>query len=280
MQGIRQDHRPLTIFAIPKAFHHNIGIAQTNSIKSWLALRPQPRVILFGDDEGTAETAAALGCEHVPTIARSDHGTPLLSSIFSEAHARVSEGLMLFLNSDILLTSDIMPAISALPEDNFMLTGRRTCMYLRHAIDFADPQWEAALRQLADVHGTLWGPTALDYFVFPRSLFRKVPPFAVGRGWWDHWLYTEAERCGAEIIDATQSVLAIHQNHDFLAGEEAVRNVALFGHPTNSVSIRNANYEFRDGEIVKRKPLRQSRLLRAFFKAYLAPYRAYRRWAS
>ena len=42
-------HRPLTIFAVPRAFQRNIGVAQGNAIQSWRALRPRPRLILPGD---------------------------------------------------------------------------------------------------------------------------------------------------------------------------------------------------------------------------------------
>lgn len=45
----------LTIFAAPKPFYGYIGVIQTNAIQSWLLLRPECEVILFGDEEGMAE---------------------------------------------------------------------------------------------------------------------------------------------------------------------------------------------------------------------------------
>jgi hypothetical protein len=274
---MHEAQRPLTIFAIPKAFSGMADTHQRNALASWLALEPRPRVILIGDDLGTAEVAQEFGVEHVPQVDRNEFGTPLLRSIFELAHQRVSSGLMLFLNFDIILTSDIMAAIALLPQDNFLMTGRRTCMYMRHRLDFSDPGCEPELRRLAKATGQLWGHNALDYFVFPHTLFQRVPNFAIGRGWWDHWLIAEALRQKVQLIDATPSVLVIHQNHDFLGGIEAVRNLALFGQQTNSITIRLAETVVLDGALRHRGPARRWPILEAVLRAYEWPLKAVRR---
>ena len=241
----------LTIFAIPRAFQRNIGVAQRNAIQSWRALRPQPRVILLGDDSGTAEAAREFGCDHIPDIERNEFGTPLLGSMFEKAHRATAGGLMLFVNSDIILTSDLMTAISARPDKAFLMTGRRHHLIVRKEIDFASPDWETILRQRIAARGRVGGKTAMDYFVFPHGLFGRVPPFAIGRGWWDHWLAAEALRRGAVLIDASPQVLAVHQDHNFLATEESIRNLALFGQSDDSVSLDLATYVVRNGRIVR-----------------------------
>ncbi len=58
----------LTIFTVPKPFRGHIKVIQTNAIRSWLLLRPECEVILFGNDEGTAEIACELGRRHIPNI--------------------------------------------------------------------------------------------------------------------------------------------------------------------------------------------------------------------
>ena len=233
---------PVTIFAIPKAFRFNIGVIQRNAIQSWKALLPSPRILLLADDEGTAETAREFGLEHIPHVARSEFGTPLLDSAFALAHEAVREGWMTFLNSDIILTSDFMPAIGRVDFDDFLITGRRSDALVFDPIDFKDPSWEAALKERVSRTGGLSGPTALDYFVFPHHMFPKVPPFAVGKGWWDHWFPAEALRRGATVIDATPAVLAVHQRHDYLATQEARRNQAWLGLPVNTISTEVADY--------------------------------------
>ena len=50
----------LTMFTIPKAFRGDFDIIQKNAIRSWTLLRPECEIILFGNEEGTAEMAGEL----------------------------------------------------------------------------------------------------------------------------------------------------------------------------------------------------------------------------
>ncbi len=84
-----------------------------------------------------------------------------------------------------------------------------------------------------------------DIFVYPRGLFGTVPPFAIGRGYWDNWLIRRSVELEASVIDATGTVVAVHQDHDYrhvsyvhpdspseadvLASAEGQRNLALAG---------------------------------------------------
>ena len=78
-----------------------------------------------------------------------------------------------------------------------------------------------------------------DYFLFPSSLYREIPEFAIGRGNWDSWMVSSASKSGIPVIDATSQVLAGHQNHGYThvggrmkaydSGEEAKQNILLSG---------------------------------------------------
>ncbi|MEY2588608.1 MAG: hypothetical protein QOJ67_592, partial [Acidimicrobiaceae bacterium] len=72
----------LTFLATPKAFEGLFNVIQRNAITSWTLLSPRPEIILFGDDPGTAALCEELGLRHVPDVALSDRGTPLLNDIF------------------------------------------------------------------------------------------------------------------------------------------------------------------------------------------------------
>ncbi len=92
---------------------------------------------------------------------------------------------------------------------------------------------------------------SIDYFVFPRKLYAPLPEMALGRFWWDNWLIWKAHTVGAAVVDATEVVLAIHQNHSYshytggrdamLAGEEARRNCRL-GCETDPTDFDNSLY--------------------------------------
>jgi hypothetical protein len=96
------------------------------------------------------------------------------------------------------------------------MVGRRCDVNITEPWDFSMPEWSERLRSLARKRGKLRPAQWIDYFVFPRGLlYQQVPPFAVGRPGYDNWLLWKVRSMGVPVVDATQVVLAIHQNHDY-----------------------------------------------------------------
>lgn len=205
----------LTIFACPKPFtNHHISIIQRNAIASWVLLRPKPEIILFGDEPGTAEICTEFGLRHVPEIARNEYGTPLLNDIFEKAQRLAAHDVVCYVNADIILMEDFMWAVAEVTKwrKNFLLTGQR------HTVEITEPwvgkaQWERQLQELVAMSGKI--EMAFDYFVFKRGLYQNVPAFALGRGWFDHWLIWRARTNKAPVVDATSVVIVVHQKHDY-----------------------------------------------------------------
>jgi hypothetical protein len=206
----------LTLFAIPKAFTGHIGIIQRNAIKSWTLLRPKCEIILLGDDEGTVDAAEEFGVEHIAEIARNEFGTPLLNDMFESAEHRARYKLLCFVNADIILTSDFLRAVERVSawKDKFLMVGRRRDVAITKPWDFPRPDWEMRLREYVLEHGRLRGEHAVDYFVFPKGLYDHVPPFAIGRPCYDSWLIYKPISKRYPIVDATNEIMATHQNHD------------------------------------------------------------------
>jgi hypothetical protein len=223
----------LTLVTIPKPFRGHIGIIQHNAIASWSLLSPRPEIILFGDDEGTAQTANEFDVRHV-SVARNEHGTPLLDDLFEKAQSLATNDLICYVNADILLMNDFMQAIEqvASQRTRFLMVGQRTDLEMKSPLDFG-PGWEQPLLIRVREEGRLHPPAGSDYFVFPRGLVGRMPRFAVGRPGWDNWMIFHARSRKAIVIDATRVVTAVHQNHDFCkAGEkeaETRRNLELVG---------------------------------------------------
>ena len=206
----------LTLFTTPKAFRGHSRTIQRNALQSWLALRPRPEVIVFGEEEGTAEVTEEFGIRYVPTIKRNAHGAPLLH-IFELAQQIASHDLLCYVNADIMLMSDFATAVEAVRSraQKFLMAGRIWRAYIADAWDFRDPHWETRLRSYVRHHGEQPPPPGnSDYFVFPRGLWTSMPPLAIGRGFWESWLIYEARRLRASVIDASSVVMAVHQNHD------------------------------------------------------------------
>ena len=92
---------------------HN-AVIQRNALKSWTLLDPDVEVILFGDEQGAAETARDLGIRHVPEVERTPEGTKILRSFFDPAQRMARHDVLCYLNCDIVLTSDFLKALSVL----------------------------------------------------------------------------------------------------------------------------------------------------------------------
>lgn len=232
----------LTLFSTPKPFRGHVTTIQTNAIRSWTLLRPKPEIILIGDDEGVAEICAAFKLKHIPDVDSTPHGTPLLNSIFEHAERAASNRLMCYVNADIILMHDFIPAVQAVErqvsKQPFLMIGRKRNVDIPNLLDFTSPDWERELRNVAWSRG-ITGTADTDYLVYRRGLWCRIPPFAIGRYYWTQWLIYNAYKSGAAVVDATACVTAIESAHDYthvpsvasgdiLSSPEVTRNAVHF----------------------------------------------------
>ena len=245
----------LTLFAIPKAFRGHIGVIQLNAIASWTRLGIGSRVVLFGDDEGTADVAREFHLEHVPEVARNEFGTPLISDVFQKARQLARDDVLCYVNSDIILLNEFVPAVDRVRErrNRFLMVGECWNVDVQSLLQFDDPTWQAQLLRRVCEGGVRRGASYIDYFVFSQGLYDELPPFAVGRAGFDNWLLWKARDLGATVVDASRVITAVHQNHDYAhvtggrewsyGGAEAVRNVQLAGGTEHLYLICDASHK-------------------------------------
>jgi hypothetical protein len=267
----------LTIFTIPKGFvDPHVTLIQRNAMASWRALGPEVEVLVMGDDPGVAEAAAEFGATHVGDPAKNEFGTPLLDWAFREAAARGTGDLLCYVNADIILLEDFLTAVKRLPRGAHLTIGQRWDCDIRSALDFAEQG--SSLAGWARENGTLDAGRGSDYFVFPRETDFGLPAFAVGRPGWDNWMMGRTLELGLPLIDATESVTVIHQNHDYghvadrrgtdWEGPEAERNRRLGGWLDQYVhSPANATHLLTPGGL---RTARSSKHLRAKAEAFVA----------
>jgi hypothetical protein len=245
----------LSLLAFPKPFRGHIATIQRNAISSWLRLRPQCEIFLFGNDEGTAEVAKEFGACHISEMARNEYGTPLLSDVFEKGERLANHGLLCYVNCDIILGSDFMRAVEKVSRwtQRFLMVGECWNLDLAESLAFDGPMWEENLKASVRQRGKRRGPFSIDYFVFPRGLYQQLPPFALGRPRFDQWLIWKARHSGAAVVDATPVVTAVHQNHDYshvsgglpphiFPGEEGTRNEKLAGGLWHCYGIEEATH--------------------------------------
>lgn len=251
----------LTLFSIPKPFEGATTAIQRNALASWVSLRNDVQVVLVGDEPGVAEAAEAYHVLHLGSADRTSSGTPRVDSAFAAVDGVAEQPLRCFVNADVVLLADLLPAVRILANrfDRFLLVGRTVELPTLDEGELADP---ARLRARARDEGTVRGAAAMDWFVFTPALFGEMPPFAVGRAGFDNWLVWRARRAGP-VIDGSAAVCAIHQAHAYThleggkeeayGGPEAAENIELAGGRRRVYTLHDADYRLTASGSVRRR---------------------------
>lgn len=242
----------VTFFTMPKAFRGLDNALQRNAIQSWLHLAPRPEVILLGNEEGVAKTAAEFGLRHIPNIARNEFGTPLVDDMFLQVQNQAETDVLCYVDASLVLFDDFMQALEKCrDQNNFLLVGCRLNYDQTEEINFASPQLTKKLASLARSAGIPHEPTVMDYFAFKPGLWDGIPPFAFGKRIWDSWLFLDAAARGCKVVDCSDFITALHQNHDSGQQPEDIekqRNLAFMpGVQSFCPSVHDAPYRL-DGK--------------------------------
>lgn len=252
--------RKLTIFTAPKPFvDPHIDLIQHNAIRSWLQMGNDVETFLMGDEPGIADAAHKLKVKHVPNVERNEQGTPLMSSIFMRANDLSQANLLMFINTDLLLLPETKDLVFGFQKDvpEFILLGQRYDLDVDEKLEFSN-NWPQKLRDDVQKRGRLHPLGGSDYFIFPRGLISEIPDFAVGRAGWDNWMIFHGITRGWQVVDATPSLMVIHQNHDYghLSGDrghqrhpETMKNLELAGGMRKMYSLLDVQYQLINGRI-------------------------------
>ncbi|MGA2819235.1 MAG: hypothetical protein ABSF61_01045 [Anaerolineales bacterium] len=247
----------LTLFAVPKAFVGEFSGIQQNALRSWRALGEDVRILLIGNEQGVADEASRIRATNIPEVKRNEWGTPLVDDVFRIGSERADGEWLAYVNADILLLRDFLHAVHTLQgfRRPSLAVGQRWDLDLGKTIDFSDPRWEADTRAEVESMGRLHPPSGIDYFLFRRGTWKEIPPFALGRTMWDNWLVYSARARGLAVVDATDSVLAVHQNHSYgvrpaaadwvWKGPEAERNLELAGGLDHYFTIEDSTHRLK-----------------------------------
>jgi hypothetical protein len=252
----------ITIFSTPKPFTNpHIAIIQSNAIKSWMHLGREAEALLIGEEEGAAAAAKKEGIRLVRDVTRNPQGTPLVNSIFQKARENTTTPLLAYVNADIILTPDFITIAKMIQgqAQRFLAVGRRWDLNIKQLLEFP-ANWVQQLETLVKDRGTRHPAGGSDYFIFPRDCFNSIPDLAIGRAGWDNWMIYEARRNGWPVVETTPTYMVIHQQHDYshLPGgkphyrhPESDENVRLAGGRHVIYTLGDANYQLKDGRLVK-----------------------------
>ncbi|KAK7488936.1 hypothetical protein BaRGS_00019893, partial [Batillaria attramentaria] len=124
--------------------------------------------------------------------------------------------LYAFANGDILFTESLMDTLKVvlasrhLPLDvkPLLVMGQRT------NVRWVRPEETSFsnLTRISKERGKLTWVNAIDYFVVDRKFpWIDIPDLVIGRVWYDNWLVSYCIQRRFIVIDATKTLLAVHQ---------------------------------------------------------------------
>jgi hypothetical protein len=243
----------ITIFSNPRPFTGPFDIIQQNAIRSWKHIKPEVQIILFEDEEGTTKKIAnELHVDLITDVKTNEFGTPLIDGVFEKIKEYAKFDIVAQVNADIILSNDFVKTINKvcllLEKNPFLMIGRRWDLDVRKVIKFdSQGMWFQKLINRLPFKGKLHGMSGIDYWIFRKDYLFDPPPFVVGRPGFDSWLVYKARSNKIPVIDATELITIIHQNHDYpLKREESFhieceRNFKLVGGYWSAFSLRDAN---------------------------------------
>ena len=262
----------MTIFITPKGFDRDhIALIQRNAIKSWKALGDDVDVLLIGDDPGVEENAEMLGVRYIKDVKRNDSGTPMLDDIFRIARDNSDSPLLAYVNADIILKKDFVEISRKIleKEKKFLLVGQRWDLDVQVDLNF-EAGWEEEFNQDLKARGRRHPAGGSDYFIFPREIFTEIPAFAIGRSGWDNWMFYEARYKGWKLINCSEAINIIHQDHDYAhlpnglphyRQPESAENVKAAGGKRMIFTLMDCNYKADANAEISRIPLNNKKKL-------------------
>ena len=123
-----------------------------------------------------------------------------------------------YANSDILFDESLVTTLLYLARVykqisyGLFMTGRRTNVPIEMVGGLTSS------KQVKDISekGQEGLPNAEDYFVVIRGAvdWAQIPDFVIGRPGFDNWLVAKARQWGLTVVDASNTVVAVHQTGD------------------------------------------------------------------
>lgn len=185
------------------------------TLKNWANLRPHIRPVFFSTNENDTKDIIRHGWEVLPVTKIAASGVPVLKYMYLDVIRKFKSKLYGYSNGDILFEDGLIRTLRTVVSSYFppsipiLIIGQRTNVLNVTADEGTNMD---SLSTIARQRGKLFLTVAEDYFItdstFPWS---HIPGIVIGRPAYDNWLVLNSCQHGRTVIDATASILAVHQ---------------------------------------------------------------------
>ena len=251
--------RPLlTIFTTFKDTPQKYNIHR-NMILNWASLMPRVQPVLFTNLSASNminKLAVSRGWKLLPLQGVNKYGTPFLRNMYHATSNVIKSRFYGFCNGDILFNDGLISTLEGVSD---YLTGFNSTLVIgrRFNVNINESSGEMlfdrdSVTRKAKKHGRLFMTVAEDFFFIARpELFpwHTIKDIVIGRPAYDNYLVGQASQGGVAVVDATNTIVALHQtgkDGNFAAhGRSADKdyNIQLIGrYNYNAGSTDSAHY--------------------------------------
>ena len=225
-------------------------------INNWAALSPALHPVLFvpsTERNSSWIDRASANNWTVRILYALRHNLPILKAMFKDVLAVSSTPFVGYANADILFDRSLIATLRYLKDrldvvnQMILVVGRRRNVDVEK-LDLGSGSNFTMIGRMDSVkpfHGH-----AQDYFIVSRRglPWEEIPDFVVGRNGYDNWLVVMAQRWNITLIDASRTVLALHQ-----LGKDGIysristvsrKTVYLNANLVKGFSYRRGSFEF------------------------------------
>ena len=251
----------VTFVAVPKPFENKFTIIQKNAIQSWLNLSLNVEILILCE-KGFKCPVISDKIRLIDELENTKFNRPDLSSAMRLADKYASNDCIVYINSDIILLDDFSKTIETVLDnlnDNYGIIGQRIDVNIEEEIDFSNIHWQDNVFNYVK-EGILHSKEGIDYFVFPKKFLKTLNvPLSIGGTVWDQWIVYKMLNRGYLVIDATNEIIAVHQNHSYpgnmsfteiLNSDMARTNMQLAGGRACMRNISDCNAVIQNGKIL------------------------------
>ncbi|OWF52120.1 uncharacterized protein LOC110448187 [Mizuhopecten yessoensis] len=190
-------------------------LCHNNTIRNWLQLKPLIHPVLFTNETLLAEEAMEKGWDVLP-IRRAGRGVPILKHMYKDVIGRYSSSFYAFSNGDILYSNSLIDTLKAVLNSSqvskgkpIMIVGRRTNV---QDVTSEEASSGKSVQRTANIRGKIFTVWAEDYFITSTNYpWKDIPEVVIGRRAYDNWLVSNARKQKHVTIDATDTLVALHQ---------------------------------------------------------------------
>ena len=209
-------------------------VVHNNTVRNWLSFRPFviPVIFVNFDETSIASECRRNGWGVLPVRVTAGDGVPVLKFMYLDAMREYNTTYYAYSNSDILYTSTLVDTLigsaynlsylnSTYSDDAFvygksvftqqptLIVGQRTNVPSVTAVEGST--WEG-ITSVAKDRGVLFFMYAIDYFITSRNYpWKDAEEVIIGTPVYDLWVIFNARRQRHTVIDATATLLAVHQ---------------------------------------------------------------------